>query len=109
MAQGGALAEATLDDLDHAGAVELDGSDVHPATLGQVASYYYLDYKTTQHAALTVDDVDEKLGGAIVQAADELVSGSLDAHFPLVVFQTGSGTQTNMNVNEVCALPAHPP
>ena len=59
-----ALAEATLDDLDHAGAVELDGSDVHPATLGQVASYYYLDYKTTQHAALTVDDVDEKLGGA---------------------------------------------
>ena len=59
-----ALAEATLDDLDHAGAVELDGSDVHPATLGQVASYYYLDYKTTQRAALTVDDVDEKLGGA---------------------------------------------
>ena len=53
--------------------------------------------------------LDEKLGGAIVQAADELVSGSLDAHFPLVVFQTGSGTQTNMNVNEGRALPAHPP
>ncbi len=37
----------------------------------------------------------------IVQAADEVISGKLDAHFPLVVFQTGSGTQTNMNSNEV--------
>ncbi len=39
----------------------------------------------------------------IVAAADEVASGALDAHFPLVVFQTGSGTQTNMNVNEVIA------
>ena len=37
----------------------------------------------------------------IVQAADEVISGKLDEHFPLVVFQTGSGTQTNMNSNEV--------
>jgi len=37
----------------------------------------------------------------IVAAAEEVVAGTLDAHFPLVVFQTGSGTQTNMNVNEV--------
>jgi fumarate hydratase class II len=37
----------------------------------------------------------------IVTAADEVIAGKLDAHFPLVVFQTGSGTQTNMNVNEV--------
>lgn len=37
----------------------------------------------------------------IVQAADEVISGKLDDHFPLVVFQTGSGTQTNMNSNEV--------
>jgi fumarate hydratase class II len=37
----------------------------------------------------------------IVQAADEVISGKLDAHFPLSVWQTGSGTQTNMNVNEV--------
>ena len=37
----------------------------------------------------------------IVRAADEVISGSLDAHFPLVIWQTGSGTQTNMNVNEV--------
>ncbi len=38
---------------------------------------------------------------AIVQAADEVISGKLDEHFPLVVWQTGSGTQTNMNANEV--------
>jgi len=40
---------------------------------------------------------------AIVQAADEVVEGRLDEHFPLVVWQTGSGTQTNMNANEVIA------
>ena len=38
---------------------------------------------------------------AIVQAADEVIAGTLDDHFPLVVWQTGSGTQTNMNANEV--------
>ncbi len=37
----------------------------------------------------------------IVQAADEVIEGKLDAHFPLRVWQTGSGTQTNMNANEV--------
>ena len=39
----------------------------------------------------------------IVRAADEVISGTLDDHFPLVVFQTGSGTHTNMNANEVIA------
>jgi len=41
------------------------------------------------------------LGAAIATACDEISAGKLDAHFPLVIFQTGSGTQTNMNVNEV--------
>ena len=45
---------------------------------------------------------DEKLT-AISQACDEVVSGVLDEHFPLVVWQTGSGTQSNMNANEVIA------
>jgi fumarate hydratase class II len=40
---------------------------------------------------------------AIVQAAEEVIEGKLDTHFPLVVWQTGSGTQTNMNANEVIA------
>ena len=45
---------------------------------------------------------DEKLS-AISIACDEILSGALDSHFPLVVWQTGSGTQSNMNVNEVIA------
>ena len=45
---------------------------------------------------------DEKLS-AITQACDEVISGSLNEHFPLVVWQTGSGTQSNMNANEVIA------
>lgn len=40
-------------------------------------------------------------GDLIVKAADEVIDGKLDEHFPLVIWQTGSGTQTNMNVNEV--------
>ena len=40
---------------------------------------------------------------AICRAADEVIAGRLDAHFPLVVWQTGSGTQSNMNANEVIA------
>lgn len=45
--------------------------------------------------------LDPKIAGAIIQAADEVSAGKLDDHFPLVVWQTGSGTQSNMNVNEV--------
>jgi fumarate hydratase class II len=45
--------------------------------------------------------LDEKKADLIVQAADEVIEGRLDAHFPLVVWQTGSGTQSNMNANEV--------
>ena len=47
--------------------------------------------------------VDKKIAQAIVAAAEEVVDGKLDQHFPLVVWQTGSGTQSNMNVNEVIA------
>lgn len=47
--------------------------------------------------------LDDQLAEAIVAAADEVIAGKLDDHFPLVVWQTGSGTQTNMNVNEVIA------
>ncbi|NVK20369.1 MAG: class II fumarate hydratase [Methylocystaceae bacterium] len=47
--------------------------------------------------------LDTKLAAAIDQAAGEVIAGKLDAHFPLVVWQTGSGTQSNMNANEVIA------
>lgn len=47
--------------------------------------------------------LENHLAGAIIQAAEEVANGTLDDHFPLVVWQTGSGTQTNMNANEVIA------
>ena len=46
-------------------------------------------------------ELDAKLVDLVVTAADEVIAGKLDDHFPLVVWQTGSGTQTNMNANEV--------
>jgi fumarate hydratase class II len=56
-------------------------------------------------AAATVNGaeglLDDRVGAAIRQAATEVMDGKLDDHFPLVVWQTGSGTQTNMNANEV--------
>ena len=54
------------------------------------------------HALKPEKMTDEKLA-AISQACDEVISGSLNEHFPLVVWQTGSGTQSNMNTNEVIA------
>src|SRR3981189_287092 len=47
--------------------------------------------------------LDQRRARAIVRAAREVIDGRLDDHFPLVVWQTGSGTQTNMNLNEVIA------
>jgi len=47
--------------------------------------------------------IDSKIANAIVKASNEVIKGKLDEHFPLKVWQTGSGTQTNMNVNEVIA------
>lgn len=62
-------------------------------------------YGILKKAAATVNEsfgnLDPKLAETIRQAADEVIEGKLDSHFPLVVWQTGSGTQTNMNVNEV--------
>jgi len=52
---------------------------------------------------LELGTLDERLAKAIVQAAREVIDGKLDDHFPLVVWQTGSGTQSNMNLNEVIA------
>ena len=45
--------------------------------------------------------INKKISKTIVKAANEVISGKLISHFPLKVQQTGSGTQTNMNVNEV--------
>lgn len=52
-------------------------------------------------ANLALGKLDPKLAEAIIAAAQEVIDGKLDGHFPLVVWQTGSGTQSNMNANEV--------
>ena len=54
-------------------------------------------------ANMAAGKLDKKVGKATAAAAAEVASGQLDDHFPLVVWQTGSGTQTNMNLNEVIA------
>ncbi len=50
---------------------------------------------------IALGKLDPKIGAAIIAAANEVIEGKLDAHFPLAVWQTGSGTQSNMNANEV--------
>ena len=50
---------------------------------------------------MALGQLDPQIGQTIVKAANEVIEGKLDAHFPLVVWQTGSGTQSNMNANEV--------
>ena len=57
--------------------------------------------KATAQANGELGELPADVADLIVQAADEVIAGSLDDHFPLVVFQTGSGTQSNMNSNEV--------
>ncbi len=57
--------------------------------------------RAAAEANVALGKLDKKLGDAIVGAAQEVIDGKLDAHFPLVVWQTGSGTQSNMNANEV--------
>ena len=47
--------------------------------------------------------IEKKISNSIIKASDEIIKGKLDKNFPLKVWQTGSGTQTNMNVNEVIA------
>src|SRR5271155_5174077 len=50
-----------------------------------------------------LERLDDERARLIVQAAEEVIEGKLDGHFPLDIFQTGSGTSTNMNANEVIA------
>jgi len=57
--------------------------------------------RAAAEANIELGKMDPKLGEVIIKAAQEVIEGKLDAHFPLVVWQTGSGTQSNMNANEV--------
>jgi len=76
------------------------GQEIMPASLVRALGIQ------KKAAALTNVDLgilEEKIGNAMVQAADEIIEGTLLDQFPLAVWQTGSGTQTNMNANEVIA------
>ncbi|WP_284177987.1 class II fumarate hydratase [Rhabdaerophilum sp. SD176] len=57
--------------------------------------------RAAAEANIALGKLDPKLGATIIEAAQEVIDGKHDAHFPLVVWQTGSGTQSNMNANEV--------
>ncbi len=57
--------------------------------------------RAAAEANMAVGGLDAEIGAAIVKAAQEVIDGKLNDHFPLVVWQTGSGTQSNMNANEV--------
>ena len=57
--------------------------------------------RAAAEANMDLGRLDPKIGAAIIAAAQEVIDGKLDDHFPLVVWQTGSGTQSNMNANEV--------
>ena len=76
------------------------GNEVMPAELLNALALI-------KKAAATVNreqgKIDPLVANAIIKAADEVLSGQLDKEFPLVIWQTGSGTQTNMNMNEVLA------
>jgi fumarate hydratase class II len=63
--------------------------------------------KCAAEANLALGKLEREKAEAIMAAADEVLRGELNGHFPLVVWQTGSGTQTNMNVNEVIAYRAN--
>jgi fumarate hydratase class II len=69
------------------------------------AVYHAYGYVKKAAALINADAgrLKRDLADAIVIAADEVISGKLDSEFPLYVWQTGSGTQSNMNVNEVIA------
>jgi fumarate hydratase class II len=57
--------------------------------------------RAAAEANMELGKLDPQIGAAIIAAAQEVIDGKLDHHFPLVVWQTGSGTQSNMNANEV--------
>jgi len=59
--------------------------------------------KAAAHVNARLGLLDQRVAGAIAHAADEALAGKFDGHFPLVIWQTGSGTQSNMNANEVLA------
>ena len=76
------------------------GDDIMPKSL--IRAFGILKQAAAE-TNVELNQLDPQVGALISSACDEVISGSLDDHFPLRVWQTGSGTQTNMNANEVIA------
>jgi fumarate hydratase class II len=107
---------ATRTETDTFGPIEVDGSRYWGAQTQRSLQNFKIGWekqpkpvikalgvvkRAAAEANTALGKLDDNLGGAIVAAAQEVIDGKLDDHFPLVVWQTGSGTQSNMNANEV--------
>ncbi len=105
-------------ELDSIGKIKVDGDKYWGASTERSKKYFNIgdflvrpivihSIAIIKKAAAIVNsrnkDLDQKICKYIVKASEEVAKGKLDEHFPLKVWQTGSGTQTNMNVNEVIA------
>ena len=105
-------------ELDSIGKIKVDGDKYWGASTQRSKKYFNIgdflvrpivihSMAIIKKAAAVVNsrnkDLDKKISKYIVKASEEVIRGKLNEHFPLKVWQTGSGTQTNMNVNEVIA------
>ena len=105
-------------EIDSLGKIKVDGDKYWGASTERSKKYFNIgdflvrpivihSIAIIKQAAAIVNlknkDIDPKFSKYIVRASEEVIKGKLDEHFPLKVWQTGSGTQTNMNVNEVIA------
>ena len=109
-------AGGTRSEFDSMGTVEVPADKYYGAQTARSLVHFsigadrmpkpvYHAYGVVKKACALVNQAEGRLPGwkaeAIIRAADETISGGLDEHYPLFVWQTGSGTQSNMNVNEV--------
>lgn len=69
----------------------------------EIIHSFAIQKKAAAISNIALNNLESKLGEKIIEVCDEIIEGKLDNHFPLSVWQTGSGTQTNMNLNEVIA------
>ena len=105
-------------EFDSIGKIRVDGDKYWGASTERSKKYFNIgdflvrpivihSIAIIKKAAATVNaknkDLDQRISKYIIKASEEVIKGKLDNHFPLKVWQTGSGTQTNMNVNEVIA------
>jgi fumarate hydratase, class II len=102
----GLKAQGTRKEFDSMGTVEVPADKYYGAQTARSLVHFSIGGdRMPKKACALVNEAEGRLpkwkAEAIVRAADEAIAGKLDDHFPLFVWQTGSGTQSNMNVNEV--------